>query len=84
MRKTIFGVVAVTAFLAFPPVWAADMECTDANMAKVNTDVMKMTSGETKVMATKEMDMAKDMMAKKDMTNCMIHMNKASQMGMPR
>jgi hypothetical protein len=44
----------------------------------------KMPASEKKNMAIKEMTMAKDMMAKKDMAQCKSHMNKAMEMGMSK
>jgi hypothetical protein len=60
------------------------MECTDANMTKASADMDKMPAGEKKTMAMKEMTMAKDMMAKKDMAGCKTSMNKAMGMGMSK
>jgi hypothetical protein len=51
------------------------MECTDASMSKMKTDVIGMASGEKKDMAMKEIQMADDMM--KDMKGCADHMGKA-------
>ncbi len=56
------------------------MNCSDATMTKANADMMKMTDASKKAAAMKEMNMAKDMMAKKDEKGCMMHMGKA--MGM--
>jgi hypothetical protein len=53
------------------------MECTDASMSKMKTDLMGMADGEKKDMATKEMQMAEDMSMKKDMKGCAEHMGKA-------
>jgi hypothetical protein len=53
------------------------MECTDASMSKMKTDVMGMAAGEKKDMAMKEMQMADDMMMKKDMKGCADHMGNA-------
>jgi hypothetical protein len=58
------------------------MDCTDANMMKVNSDMTKMAAGEKKTMGMKEMTMAKEMMGKKDMAGCKMHMNNA--MGMAK
>ena len=43
-----------------------------------------MPAGEMKTMGMKEMTMAKEMMAKKDMAGCKMHMNKAMEMGMSK
>lgn len=57
----------------------AIMECTDASMSKMKTDVMGMPAGEMKDMAMKEMQMAEDMGMKKDMKGCAEHMGKAME-----
>jgi hypothetical protein len=85
MFKELIGSIAVAALFAIAPASAQTgmmMDCTDANMAKASADVDKMPAGEKKDMVMKEMTMAKDMMAKKDMAQCKAHMNKAMGMGM--
>ncbi len=84
MFKGILGLVAISALLAITPASAAEMDCTDANMTKVSADMDKMPAGEKKTMGMKEMTMAKEMMDKKDMAGCKIHMNKAMEMGMSK
>ena len=49
-------------------------------MKTANDSMMKMTDATKKAAVMKEMDMAKDMMAKKDEKGCMAQMEKA--MGM--
>lgn len=56
------------------------MDCSDASMKAMHDSMMKMTDANKKSAAMKEMDMAKDMMAKKDEKGCMMQMDKA--MGM--
>jgi hypothetical protein len=56
---------------------ASDMECTDASMSKIKSDVMGMAAGEKKDTAMKEMQMADNMMMTKDMKGCADHMGKA-------
>ena len=82
MRKAIFGSIGLVAFLAALPASAQTtaMDCTDANMTKASADMEKMPAGEKKTMAMKEMSMAKDMMAKKDMAGCKTHMTKTMEM----
>ena len=82
--KGILGIVAVSALLSISPVAAAEMDCNDANMMKTNADMDKMPAGEKKTMGMKEMTMAKEMMDKKDMAGCKMHMNKAMEMGMKK
>jgi hypothetical protein len=55
------------------------MECNEASMNAMTADVQAMKDGEDKTMAMKEMDMAKDMMGKKDMEGCMTHMHNAME-----
>ncbi len=82
MVKGLLGSFTVAALLAIAPASAqmASMECTEANMTKVSADVNKMPAGEKKTMAMKEMTMAKDMMAKKDMAGCKASMDKMMTM----
>jgi hypothetical protein len=56
------------------------MECNEASINEMNMDIQAMDDGETKTNAMKEMHMAGDMMAKKDMKACMDHMHKAKEM----
>ena len=56
------------------------MDCSEASMKAMHESMMKMTDATKKAGAMKEMDMAKDMMAKKDEKGCMMQMDKA--MGM--
>ena len=84
MFKGILGIVAVSALLSVTPAAAAEMDCTEANMTKASADMDKMAAGEKKTMGMKEMTMAKEMMAKKDMAGCKMHMNKAMEMGMSK
>lgn len=53
-------------------------------MMKVNADIDKMSAGEKKTTGLKEMTLAKEMIEKKDMTACRLHLNKAIQMGMSK
>ena len=55
------------------------MECNDASMSKMKSDVMGMAAGDKKDMAMQEMQMAEDMSMKKDMTGCADHMGKAKE-----
>ena len=56
------------------------MDCSDASMKAAHDSMMKMTDANKKAATMKEMDMAKDMIAKKDEKGCMMQMDKA--MGM--
>ena len=87
MFKGLLGSFAIASLLAIAPVAAQAaemMECTDANMTKANSEMDSMAAGEKKTMGMKEMTMAKEMMEKKDMAGCKMHMNKAMEMGMSK
>jgi hypothetical protein len=58
------------------------MQCDDASMAKMQTDMDGMPDGKKKMMAMKEMGMAKDSMMKHKMKTCSMHMMKAGKMMM--
>ncbi len=79
MYKIFLAAITLTTILAIAPASAQMMDCTDSNMMKASADTEKMPAGEKKNMAMKEMTMAKDMMAKKDMAQCKTHMNKAME-----
>lgn len=66
--------------LAQPSGATTSMNCSEASMKTANDSMMKMTDATKKAATMKEMDMAKDMMAKKDDSGCKMHMDKA--MGM--
>ena len=85
MLTRFLGAAAIASLVAIAPAAAAEMDCTQANMTKAEADMGKMPSGQKKTDAMKEMSMAKDMMAKKDMAGCKTHMNKAAMdMGMSK
>ena len=90
MSKSIYLAAAFLTLALASSTFAADdammsdkmasdrmMECTDASVSKMKTDVMGMAAGEKKDMAIQEMQMADDMMMKKDMKGCADHMGKA-------
>ncbi len=79
MFKGILGIVAVSALLSIAPASAAAMDCTAATMPTADSDMEKMPAGDKKTMGMKEMTMAKEMMEKKDMAGCKMHMNKAME-----
>lgn len=87
MLKLVLSSVAIASLLATAPISASafDMlDCTDANMMKANADINKMSAGEKKTIGLKEMTLAKEMIEKKDMTACKLHLNKAIEMGMSK
>ena len=55
------------------------MDCTETSINAVNTDIQAMDDGEAKTTASKEMEMAEDMMANKDMEACKTHMHSATE-----
>ena len=75
MTKSILLAAALAFGLAAPAFAASDMmECNDASMAKMKTEVMGMSDGTKKTMAMDHMKMAQDSMMKKDMKACTMHM----------
>lgn len=69
--KVVIGSIAIASLLVTAPISASAfdmMDCTDANMMKVRTEVDKMAAGEEKTIGIKEITMAKEMMEKKGMT----------------
>ena len=54
------------------------MDCSDAEMMKMNGKIDGMGAGSGKTMAMDHMKMAKDSMAKSDMSGCSMHMKDAT------
>ena len=89
MRKFVFanlilGTLGLTAFASAPLTFAvahegAQMECNETGINAMNADIQTMNDGEAKTAAMKEMQMAEEMMAKKDMKACMAHMYNAME-----
>lgn len=59
------------------PSTMAMMECSDAEMMKMNSKIDAMGAASAKTMAMDHMKMAKDSMAKNDMSGCSMHMHEA-------
>jgi hypothetical protein len=55
------------------------MECNETGMNAMHADIQSMNEGEAKTTAMKEMKMAEEMMAKKDMKACATHMHNAME-----
>jgi hypothetical protein len=55
------------------------MECTETSVNAMNADIQAMSDGEAKTTAMKEMQIAEDMVAKKNMKACMTHMSNAME-----
>ena len=86
MPKLIFSNLVFGTFvlISVPATFAVaheghQMECTETSINAMNADVQAMDDGEAKTEAIKEMQMAEDMMSKKDMQGCMTHMNNAME-----
>jgi hypothetical protein len=86
MRKVIFAnLVFGTLVLTGAPVnfavahEGAKMECNETGMTAIHADIQSMNEGEAKTTAMKEMKMAEEMMAKKDMKACETHMYNAME-----
>ena len=84
MLKTLVLALSLVGFLSVGSAVAEDkvdkmgsMKCTDADMATMETKMKGMMDTDRQKMAMGEMDMAKKMMANKDMDGCQMHMNKA-------
>lgn len=54
--------------------------CSDGELAKMNAETAKMEDPAKKAAAMKEMTLASDMMAKKDMKACATHLGNAVRM----
>lgn len=85
MNKVLaFAALSATLLTVAPAVaqtsGAMKMDCSEKGMKMANDSMMKMTDATKKTAAMKEMEMAKNMMAKKDEKNCMMHMEKATGM----
>ena len=86
MRKCIFSNIVFGALVltGAPASFAVaheehHMECNETGMNAMHADIQAMNEGEAKTTAMKEMKMAEDMMAKKDMKACATHMHNAME-----
>ncbi|MBC7637287.1 MAG: hypothetical protein H7251_16990 [Acetobacteraceae bacterium] len=81
IRMTIASLAVAVLFAAGPvSAQTSTMTCKDA-MAKNDMAMSSMTDATKRAAAMKQVDMAKDMMAKNDEAGCMMHMNNAMGMG---
>ncbi len=55
------------------------VKCSETSVNAILADIQSMNDGEAKTAAIKEVHMAQDMMAKKDMNGCMSHMHNAME-----
>jgi hypothetical protein len=54
-------------------------QCTETAINAMHADIQAMDDGEAKATAMQEMEMAEEMMAKKDMEGCVTHMHNAME-----
>jgi hypothetical protein len=81
MLKLLFA-LAVVVGAGVPLVSAGahegqKVDCNETSMNALRADIQAMDDGEAKTTATKEMQMAQDAMANKDMKGCAAHMHSA-------
>lgn len=55
------------------------MKCEAASIHSMKMDVQAMNDGQAKTTATKEINLAEDMMKKKDVNACTTHLGKAME-----
>jgi hypothetical protein len=84
IANLVFGILGFAALGSAPLNFALahgdqKMECTETGINAVNADIQSMNDGEAKTTAMKEMKMADEMMAKKDMEACMAHLHNAME-----
>ena len=82
--KTATAVLGLAACAAMAASFAVaheghEMACDATGMTAMMTDLQAMPDGAAKSEATKEMQMAHEMMGKKDMKGCSEHMGKAME-----
>ena len=88
MRRSVviaqftFGILGLAAWASAPSNFAIAHEahkaqCTETAINAANADIQAMDDGEAKTKAMKEMQMAEQMMANKDMEGCVTHMHNA-------
>jgi hypothetical protein len=78
--KFVFSALAVFSNGLLVPATAHEkhqMQCTQTNINVVHADIQAMKDGEAKRTAMKEMKLAEDMMAGKNMEGCVAHMHNA-------
>ena len=89
MRKSVFASLVVGTLALATSASAAlnsavsheghKMECTETGINAINADIQAMPDGEAKTTAMKEIQMAEDMMTKKDTEGCEAHMHNAME-----
>jgi hypothetical protein len=78
------GTLALAALASAPLGFAIaheahNAQCTETAINATNADIQAMNDGEAKTKAIEEMQMAEEMMAKKDMEGCATHMHSAME-----
>ena len=89
MRTNLFARLALAILalvaLASAPLPSAvaheghKVQCTETGINAMNADIQVMDDSDAKATAMKEMQMAEDMMAGKDMKDCEAHMHNAME-----
>jgi hypothetical protein len=84
IARLIVGILGLAAWASAPLTFAIAHEahkaqCTETAINAANADIQAMDDGEAKTKAMKEMQMAEQMMAKKDMEGCVTHLHNAME-----
>jgi hypothetical protein len=84
LANLVLGTLGLTVFASAPLTVATahgdhHVECNKTNINAINADIQAMDDGEAKTTAVKEMKMAEEMMAKKNMEACETHMHNATE-----
>lgn len=84
IANLVFGAIVLTAFSSAPLSSAAAHEahkttCNETATNAMKADIQSMPDGEAKTTAMKEMEMAEEMMSRKDMKSCEDHMHNAME-----
>jgi hypothetical protein len=83
LADLVLGILGLATFASGPLFAIAheghQMECNDIRINAMKADIQSMSDGEPKTMATNEVSMAEQMMAKHDMDTCVSHMHNAME-----
>jgi hypothetical protein len=84
IANLVFGALVLTEFSGAPLTSAAAHEahkttCNETAANAMKADIQSMPDGDAKTTAMKEMEMAEEMMGKKDMKACEDHMHSAME-----
>ena len=71
--------LTVSALMFAAPVFAMDMKCDEASLAKMDTDVGALTDTSKRDAGMKDLQMARESMKSNKMDDCSMHMNNASK-----